>query len=336
MKNRGKDLALLLAGVLLGCILGGPTVHAAEEWYKAYKSGQNFYIDGERVEMDAYAVEGINYVKLRDIGELIGFEVWWNEDDRTVQIERGKPYTGEPPEKETDMTASQTLPAVDVNTAVFTDAYTREAYEALRYTVMTGAESTAVGMSEETRIAMQEAAAGISGWPVYHMKTDADGKTGFYAKYPDSYAEAAAYCQPFVDGLTGTDAERIQSIAFYVCDRLTYASGVTATPRTALTDMAVHPGNCMSYAHCFKFLCDLAGIPCVLVHSDTHQWDQVYADGRWLSIDVSSVDVGDDIAWREKTPILHTNSDMQGTDFIQSDPKLTELAKELLLPGSTK
>ncbi len=54
----------------------------------------------------------------------------------------------------------------------------------------------------------------------------------------------------------------------------------------------------MSYAHNFKFLCDLAGIPCILVHSDVHQWNRVYISGAWWNVDVSALDVGDDVARR--------------------------------------
>ena len=333
MKHRGKNLALVLAGVLIGSVMSGPAVHAAAEVIEAYRSSHPIYVDGVRVELEAYAINGNNYVKLRDVGEAVGFNVYW---DGAVQIERGKPYSGEAPNQGEPEPEPRIEQMTDVNPAVLTGAYTREAYEALRQTIVTGSESAPVAMTEETRTAMQEAAAAIGSWPGYHMRTSADGKTCFYAKNPGSYEEAAAYCQPFIDELTGTDAERIRSIAFYVCDRLTYASGTTATPRTALTDKSVHPGNCMSYAHCFKFLCDLAGIPCVLVHSDTHQWNQVYADGRWMSIDVSSIDVGNDTAWREKAPVLHQNSEMLGTDFLQTQPELTEFAKELLIPGSTK
>ena len=333
MKHRGKNLALVLAGVLIGSVMSGPAVHAAAEVIEAYRSSHPIYVDGVRVELEAYAINGNNYVKLRDVGEAVGFNVYW---DGAVQIERGKPYSGEAPNQGEPEPEPRIEQMTDVNPAVLTGAYTREAYEALRQTIVTGSESAPVAMTEETRTAMQEAAAAIGSWPGYHMRTSADGKTCFYAKDPGSYEEAAAYCQPIIDELTGTDAERIRSIAFYVCDRLTYASGTTATPRTALTDKSVHPGNCMSYAHCFKFLCDLADIPCVLVHSDTHQWNQVYADSRWMSIDVSSIDVGNDTAWREKAPVLHQNSEMQGPDFLQIQPELTEFAKELLIPGSTK
>lgn len=248
MKQRGKNLALVLAGILIGCAISGPAASAAEEWYKAYKSGRNFYIDGEQVEMDAYAVQGNNYVKLRDIAELVGFEVWWDEENRTVQIERDKPYTGEPPTQvEPEPTESLDY-AADVNPAALTGAYTSEAYAALRRTVATGGESAPVAMSEETRAAMLKATAAIGSWPGYHMKTTADGKASFYTKYPSSYEEAAAYCQPFIDSLDGlTDREKARQIAFFVCDRITYDATTYCSPRTALVSDKVCRGACMSY-----------------------------------------------------------------------------------------
>ena len=334
MKNRGKNLALVLAGVLIGCALGGPAAHAAAEIIEACRSSHPIYVDGERVELEAYAINGNNYVKLRDVGEAVGFNVYW--DGSAAQIESGKPYTGAPPAQEAPTQYEPVQSTDEANPAVFNETHTREAYAALRQTVVTGKESVAVAMSEDIRAAMREVAAAIGSWPGYHMKTSADGKTSFYTKYPDSYSAAAAYCQPFIDGLNGTDTERIKSIAFYVCDRLSYASGVTASPRTALSDDGVHSGNCMSYAHCFKFLCDLAGIPCILVHSDTHQWNQVYADGRWQSVDVTAVDVGDDTAWRARIPVLREPGELQGADFLLTKPELTQFAKELMVPGSTK
>ena len=337
MKDRGKNIALVLAGVLIGCAISGPTVSAAEEWFKAYKSGRNFYIDGEKVEMDAYAVEGNNYVKLRDIGRLVGFEVWWDEENHTVQIERDKPYTGEPPIKEASVAEAQEQQTLteDVNPAVLTGAYTREAYEALRQTVATGKESAAVAMSEETRTAMIDACAAIGSWPGYHMKTTADGKTSFYTKYPSSYEEAAKYCQPFIDSLAGeTDREKVRQIAFFVCDRITYDSTTYCSPRTALVSDAVCRGACMSYAHCFKFLCDMAGIPCIFTHSEDHQWNQVYVEGQWWHVDVTGTDAGDDPAFQKSLPVLHEETYMQGRDYVQNQPELTSIAKELLVPGS--
>ena len=90
----------------------------------------------------------------------------------------------------------------------------------------------------------------------------------------------------------------------------------------------------MSYAHCFKFLCDLEGIPCIFVHSENHQWNMVYIEGKWWHVDVSSLDVSD-TNWRSRLTALKEDIEMQGSIYIQSQPVLTEFIKELLVPGST-
>ena len=41
--------------------------------------------------MQAYNIAGHNYEKLRDMGEQVGFNVYWNAG---VQIDTGHPYTG--------------------------------------------------------------------------------------------------------------------------------------------------------------------------------------------------------------------------------------------------
>lgn len=56
---------------------------------------QQAYVDGVPVQMNAYNIGGNNYVKLRDIGQMVGFNVYW--DGRAVQIDSNAPYTGEAP-----------------------------------------------------------------------------------------------------------------------------------------------------------------------------------------------------------------------------------------------
>ena len=50
--------------------------------------------------MQAYNIAGHNYVKLRDIGKAVGFNVFWDADSGCVQIEIDAPYTGEAPSAE--------------------------------------------------------------------------------------------------------------------------------------------------------------------------------------------------------------------------------------------
>ena len=81
-------------GILAGITLCGPAAQAATG-LTATLSTQPIYVDGQQVSMTAYGIAGNNYVKLRDIGEAVGFNVYW--DGSAVQIESGQPYTGEPP-----------------------------------------------------------------------------------------------------------------------------------------------------------------------------------------------------------------------------------------------
>ena len=91
MKQR---ILTLLAGMVLGMALLSGGYAAASTVLTATPSSQTFYIDGRQVTMTAYLIGGSNYVRLRDIGQAVGFNVYW---DGTVQIESDKPYTGVAP-----------------------------------------------------------------------------------------------------------------------------------------------------------------------------------------------------------------------------------------------
>ena len=342
MKHRGKSLVPLLAGILIGCALSGPAVHAAAEAISACHSSHAVCVDGNEIELEAYVIEGSNYVRLRDVGEAVGFNVWWDGASHTVQIESDRPYTGIPPTEEaiadaiTDTAKTLESDSTEVNPAVLTGAYTPEFYAALRSAILSGSCEAPIRLTEEAYSAMLEAAAAIGCWPVYDLKSDAEGMCRIAARYPEPYAEAAAYCQPFIDSLAAQpDRERVRQLAFFVCDRIEYDGSAYCSPRTALVSDEVQKGACMSYAQCFKFLCDLARIPCILTHSEDHQWNLVYVEKTWWHVDVSNVDVRSPDR-RDSLTVLHEGGEMQGSTYRQSQPQLAELAKELMIPGSTK
>ena len=93
--SRTREALCMGIGILAGLALSGPAVQAAIETFTATRGSQNIYVNGVRVELEAYAIHENNFVKLRDIGEAVGFNVYWA--DGAVQIESGQPYTGEPP-----------------------------------------------------------------------------------------------------------------------------------------------------------------------------------------------------------------------------------------------
>lgn len=102
-----KTVFTLLAGMLFGiALLSSSPAEAAETFFKAYPSPHTVYLDGQEINLDAYVINGSNYVKLRDIGEKVGFNVFWRDG---VQIDTSSPYIGEP--SAVDNVASETAQA---------------------------------------------------------------------------------------------------------------------------------------------------------------------------------------------------------------------------------
>ena len=94
--NRLKNTGLVLCGLALGLSLSAPAAQALES-LKATLSTNRILVDGQEVRLTAYNINGNNYVKLRNIGEQVGFNVYWDSDAKCVQVESKKPYTGEAP-----------------------------------------------------------------------------------------------------------------------------------------------------------------------------------------------------------------------------------------------
>ena len=94
--NRLKNTGLVLCGLVLGLSLSAPAAQAVES-LKATLSTNRILVDGQETHMTAYTIGGSNYVRLRDIGKAVGFEVYWDSDAKCVQVRSGIPYTGEEP-----------------------------------------------------------------------------------------------------------------------------------------------------------------------------------------------------------------------------------------------
>ncbi len=92
--QKSKNIGLVTAGFLAGIMIGAPTAQAAVEYLQAYSSRNEIYVDGQQVQLEAYIINGTNYVKLRDIGQVVGFNVYW---DGAVQIDTTQDYTGRAP-----------------------------------------------------------------------------------------------------------------------------------------------------------------------------------------------------------------------------------------------
>lgn len=100
MKQR---ITVFVAGLLTGAaLLGGGAAFAAG--ILAEHAPQTAYVDGAPVQLEAYNIGGYNYVKLRDIGQAVGFNVYW--DGQSVQMDSDAPYTGTGPTQGTTTVGS--------------------------------------------------------------------------------------------------------------------------------------------------------------------------------------------------------------------------------------
>ena len=116
--SRTRDAIIMGIGIFAGLALSGPAAQAAIG-LTATRSSQPIYVDGVQVQLEAYGVHGNDFVKLRDIGEAVGFEVYW--DGAAVQIESGKPYTGVAPASQT--TTALTEESVQATIRALRDTY---------------------------------------------------------------------------------------------------------------------------------------------------------------------------------------------------------------------
>ena len=93
MKHYKQNITAMVTGMAIGASLVG----GAAAGIVAEPTWQKIYVDGQQASMTAYNIAGNNYVRLRDIGQQVGFNVYW---ENGVQIDTDAPYTGVAPVQE--------------------------------------------------------------------------------------------------------------------------------------------------------------------------------------------------------------------------------------------
>ena len=86
-----KRFISFLSGMVVGAVMFGGSV-AYASGILADLSNNQIFVDGTLTPMEAYVINGHNYVKLRDIGQAVGFNVFWDDTAKCVQVESDKPY----------------------------------------------------------------------------------------------------------------------------------------------------------------------------------------------------------------------------------------------------
>jgi len=367
MKNLGKNIVTLFVGMLMGAALFGGAAQATEGFYKAVASTSAVYLDGQKVQLTAFAINGNNYVKLRDVGEMMDFNVYW---DGGVQIDSDAPYTGEAPNSGAAAPSSapvpvqQTAPAPSApssgqsytistdhwsredfsqqaNPAIFTGVYDRALYNTFRQTLVDGtSQNPAYTMVSKADYSIAKQLMGRLGGASRYEHHVPENFTNYWqyldyfavsAEMPENYQAPFDFIRPViaeVDKLA-TDREKVTQLNDYLRTLLTYE--ISATSGITQT-FAPHTGElqaaCGSYARAMKFLCEAADIPCFTISTDKHTWNLVYADGQWLHVDISANDRYD-----SNFVLLVENYHSEKDDIA---PEATAFLKELLVPGSTK
>ena len=72
--KKGTILYGAVCFALGAALCGGGAAYAAG--VMAERSTNTIYVDGEQVELEAYLINGSNYIKLRDAGEIADFNVY--------------------------------------------------------------------------------------------------------------------------------------------------------------------------------------------------------------------------------------------------------------------
>lgn len=365
MKNT-KSIALLLTGVALGASFTAPTANAAAEYFQAQRTPHPIYVDGQQVQMETYAINGSNYVKLRDIGQAVGFEAYW--DGSAAQIISDQPYTGQPPVQAVFSAVSNHSAQADP--VAFTGYLTAEVYNTIREAVLTkqttsfgsvvkgftdlkyGDDEMLFKKADDELDQIRAVLAALGSYPSCELNISDDGSEYLcQVKYPENLDSAVEHTRDFIVSLTGlSDREKIKRIDWYVCDRIAYDKTCYVWPNKALAQDEVLRGACMSYAHSFQFLCQQAGVPCILKHGGNHQWNMVYIEGRWWDVDVTAddcegVELYEDGVSTEYLPFdgtdefrerYYADSDQilkTEESFPDEDPEITKFAQEVLVPG---
>ena len=93
--KRFQFLTGFLCGALLFC--GLTSIATAASGIMAKPSAQTFYLNGQRVEFEAYAIHGNNFVKLRDIGKAVDFGVTYDGTTNSVHLDPDAHYQDEAP-----------------------------------------------------------------------------------------------------------------------------------------------------------------------------------------------------------------------------------------------
>ncbi|MCL1976454.1 MAG: stalk domain-containing protein [Firmicutes bacterium] len=76
-------------------VMGVEMISGSTDICEATKTTSKIHLDGKEVQLTAYNINGNNYFKLRDLGQVLDFGVSWDAAKNTISIDTSKGYTPE-------------------------------------------------------------------------------------------------------------------------------------------------------------------------------------------------------------------------------------------------
>lgn len=346
-----KDRKSFILGLLCGSIIFSQAAVLANSDVLAKITSQIFFWNNQKIELEAYNINGYNYVRLRDAAKIFGVNVEYNENSDSV-------YLGENQSNIIDGNAfAKEDYSAKANQSIFNELYTKDAYNTIRQSIEDIKEITkntdGNGYNAEYGYAhyidkdflfntasrsdemMKSVLSAISGYCSFSFGYEPN-LTNYY-EYPGyrickvqihkHFEPANKATDSFIEEIKNlSEREKVKRIADNISDRLQYKDENIAGINRIFTETSPVNAVCGTYADAFLYLCQRAEIPCVSVEDDTHAWNEVYIDGNWYIADISYYD------------IARTEKMLLQVAYPRNDPNTakTKFAKELLVPGSTK
>ena len=111
-------------------------------------------------------------------------------------------------------------------------------------------------------------------------------------------AEEEAAVRPFVEDIVleqitddMDDYEKAYALCAWISRHASYGSCDHNSNRHSRSPYGIFIENratCIGFAGAVKYLLDMAGVPCKIIHSESHAWNAIRIDGTWYYTDLSS------------------------------------------------
>lgn len=108
-----RNLSSFTLGLLCGALFfGQAAAYAAGVLATPFSEmDQRVTLNGHLIQLNGYNIDGNNYFKLKDVAQQVGFQVAWNEDTRTVEIDTALPQASD--KKRQTEAGALTVPQTD-------------------------------------------------------------------------------------------------------------------------------------------------------------------------------------------------------------------------------